>query len=208
MHRRGQTLIEVLVAMVVLTILFVFVTGDLMAVSHGDKATDQTVEIAAANYYLGIMNGDPEFWDHVGTGSGPTDPCGQSLPSYTDSFPSPPAVPNWNQFQYCAAAPAFISPQDESSPQPITIEYMWSAAIRPSDSNAADLTIWIRRDGSAPVAEYHALRYRSPSLESPTPYPTPTPSASPSSSPTIAPSPRPTPSRPPTPTPSPTPIGI
>lgn len=202
--------------MVIMTIIFVFISGDMMAISHEDKATDETVEIAAANYYLGIMKSDPAFWTNIGNNAGPVDACNNNLPPYVDTFPTPPAQPTWHNFQFCALAPAFEDP-NAASPAPLAIQYMWSAAPRDND-NAADLIVWIRRDGSSPVFEYHGLRYRSPGLESPIPYPTetpsprgsPTPTPSPTVRPSVSPTPThaPTPTPPPTPTPSPTPVGV
>jgi hypothetical protein len=208
--RRGHTLIEVLMALLMMTVIFVFITGDMMAISHQDKATDQTVEIAGANYYLGIVKSDPGFW-LPDWGTGPQDACGDQLPPYTDAYPSPPAQPQWHDFLFCEHAPAFVDP-NSSSPAPITMQYMWNVAQRP-DVNAADLTVWIRKDGSSPVYEYHALRYHVPQVIPPSPYstgaspsPSPEESASPPGSPT--PGPSPTPTRPPTPTPSPTGWGV
>lgn len=215
-RRRGHTLIEVLVAIVVLTIVFMLISSDMMALSHSDKAADETVEIAAANYYLGFMKTDQNFWQNVALGTGPTDDCGNQLGPYTNTYPSPPAQAQWNDFQYCQGAPAFVNPNDPS-PQPETMQYMWSATQRLTDPNVADLTVWVRRDASSPVYEYHAMRYLSPSLVSPSPYasspgsPSPTPTVTPTppgSPPPPTPTPKPTPSHSPTPKPSPTPIGI
>jgi prepilin-type N-terminal cleavage/methylation domain-containing protein len=214
---RGQTLIEVLIALLILTVLFVFVSGDLAAITSGDSAADQTLEISAANYYLGIMKSDPNFWA-TDWGTGQNDPCGNQLFPYIDVYPSPPATPapdQWHQFQYCSTDGAFKDPNG----QPETFQYMWNATPDTNDPlYQADLTIWIRRDAASKVFEYHGIRYRTPTLQTPPPYPTATPaptgspttppSPTPKPSATPRPTPKPTPSHPPTPKPSPTPIGV
>lgn len=206
--QRGYSLIEVLVALVILTVIFVFVTGDMTAISHQDKAADQTIEISAANYFLGFMKSDSNFWA-PDWGTGPSDLCKNPLGPYTDTYPSPPAQPAWRDFVYCDQEPAFAEPGPSASP--LAFQYMWSASQRVGNTDAADLTVWVRRDASSPIFEYHALRYRSASVNPPTPYPpSPTPNPSPTTppSPGPSPSPHPTPSRPPTPTPTPPPFGI
>ncbi len=196
---------EVLIALVVLTLIFVFVSGDVMAISHGDKATDQSLEITAANYYLGFMKADPAFWSPDWS-TGPVDACDDQLPPYTDSYPSPPAQANWHDYAYCPQAPAFTNPAPNASPE--SVQYMWNVTQRPDDLNVADLTVWIRRDAGSPIFEYHGLRYLTPSVQTATPYPTPTPTSSPTGPPSPTPTPSPTIKPPPTPTPSPTPIGV
>src|SRR5215472_16756805 len=52
------------------------------------------------------------------------------------------------------------------SPVPVgnTIQYMWNASVHAADTNAADLTVWVRRDSSAPVFVFHAIRYQYPAV--------------------------------------------
>ena len=102
---RGISLIEILIAVSILTIIFLFVAQALVASSRtlsldAGKAT----QIAAANYYLGLMKSDAEFWTDesfgFGTG-GAVDVCGNQLTPYNDVYPSPPAVPNWHPAPAC-----------------------------------------------------------------------------------------------------------
>jgi prepilin-type N-terminal cleavage/methylation domain-containing protein len=213
--RRGQTLIEVLVALIILAVIFVFVSGDLAAVGSQNWATNDSLDVSAADYYLGIMKSDPQFWDTDWT-QDQTDACGNDLGAYDDVYPTAPATPDptqWKTFTYCGETDSFFSA--ETPLQGETFQYMWQAAQDPSDFNQADLTVWVRHDPDSAVYEYHAIRYRTPTLVSPTPYNAPTPTATPSSGPTSPTSPTPpptptakpsaTPTAKPTPKPTPTP---
>ena len=85
---------------------------------------------------------------------------------------------------------------------------MWNASRHGTDPWAADLTVWVHRQG-APVMEFHSIRYEYPGANVPTAPPvSPTPGGPTPTPPPPTPSPRPTPSRAPTPSPSPTGIGV
>jgi hypothetical protein len=224
-HRRGQTVAEVLMAIAVLSVVVVFITADLMNLARSDSATDRTLEISSANYFLGVMKSDPGFWSTDWSG-GPTEPCLAPLGPYTDTGPSP--SPSWHALPAPPAGCPAYPFSDAGGPQPIasgespapavgnTVEYMWNASEHQGDPFAADLTVWVRRDDSSPSFEYHAIRYEYPSTQTPTPEPSASPTGTPSPGPSITPgSPPPSqqphsppPTHSPTPKPSPTPIGI
>ena len=228
---RGQTLAEVLIALAILTIIAVFITGDLTNMTRVDRATDRTVEVSAANYLINVMQTDPGFWTGVDNGhdwsSGPAGTCFAGLAPYTDPGPSPSPgdTPNWHDMPTSAPAdcpPAFTdqgAPQSYSanglsgSPAPVgnTVQYMWnvtnhvpSGDVNP-DPNAADLTVWVRRDASAPVFTFHAIRYEYPAPVSPSPLGAGSPSPNGTTPPPHTPNPG---ASKPAPTPTPTGFGV
>jgi hypothetical protein len=190
--RRAQTLVEVIVAIALLSVIVVMITADLTNITKADSAADRSIEISGANFLLCVMKADPGFWTGgpggtVDWNSGPDDPnCYAVLGPYTDPGPSPGPSPNWHSMptpqQNCAfpftdqGAPQQGQPGPDHSPAPVgdTIQYMWNASEHNGDPNAADLTVWIRRDSVAPIFEYHAIRYTSPAAAPPT-GPTPSP---------------------------------
>jgi Tfp pilus assembly protein PilV len=220
-RQRGGSLIEVLVATVVLTIAFLFVSGDMIASTQAEKqAANRGIQISMGNYFVDYMRQDSNFWSAseqtggVWSGSPGTDPCGTALPAYGDTITSP----TWHPVPTCITGP-FANVASHG-----TYEFMWNATER-ADTNAADLTVWIQAQtasgNGSEIFELHQLNRNDPTLNmagvtpppvSPTPTPTPTPShtATPSPTPTpshtatATPSPTPTPTK--TPTPSPTPI--
>lgn len=181
--RRAQTLIEVLVAIALLSVIVVMITGDLTNITKTDSAADRSIEISASNFLLGVMKSDPGFWDMGPGGSidwaqGPNDPCYIALGPYTDTGPSSAA--RWHtiptprpdcQFPFSdvgAAQQGTPDPNASAAPVGDEVQYMWNAQFHNGDTNAADLTVWVRRDPSAPVFEYHAIRYVSPPEPGPT----------------------------------------
>lgn len=180
--RRAQTLIEVLVAIALLAVIVVMITGDLTNITKTDSAADRSIEISSASFLLGVMKSDENFWTGSASGgvdwnTGPSDTCYSDLGPYTDPGPSP--SPNWHTMPTPQpnCAPAF---QDQGAPQqgepdpgssaaPVgdVVQYMWNAQFHNGDTNAADLTVWVRRDPGAPVYEYHAIRYTSPAANAP-----------------------------------------
>ncbi len=221
---RGTSLIEVLVATVVLTLAFLFVSGDMIASTQAEKeAMNRGIAISVANYYLDYMRQDPNFWNEVSGGvwSSPppgTDPCGNTWPPYDDNI----AAPTWHPVAVCVGGP-FANLAGHGS-----YFFMWNAQQQ-SDPNAANLSVWVEsntvgNNGSAEVFELNQLQRNdptpnsagqtpppvspspSPSPTTPPPSVTPKPSTSPTPKPssTPKPSPTPTPSRTPTPVPSPT----
>jgi hypothetical protein len=189
--RRAQTLIEVMVAIALLSVIVVMITADLTNITKTDSAADRSIEISGANYLLGVMKSDTAFWtggpnNGVDWNTGPTDHCYSELGGYTDQGPSP--SPSWHSMPSpppgCslpftdAGAPQQGQPNPGASTSPVgdTVQYLWSAQEHNGDHNAADLTVWVRRDAGAPIYEYHAIRYTSPPAGVPTgPTPTPTP---------------------------------
>ena len=225
-RQRGSSLIEVMVASVILTLAFLFVSGDMIASTQAEKtASNRGIAISMSNYYLEIMRDDPCFWTTTGacaefTGTTWTantlgnDPCARPYPPYDDNI----ASPTWHSAATCVGGP-FANLSSHG-----TYQYMWQAQQQSGDPNAADITVWVASNtldnaGQQEVYETHQLQRNdptpnsagqtppppspSPSLASPSPTPTPTPK--PSVSPTPKPSPTPTPSKTPTPPPTPTP---
>ena len=211
---RGQTLIEVLVAIALLSVLFVFISGDLTNVLQMDRATDRSLETSAAGFLLGVMKQDQDFWNDPWS-AGPTNACLAPLGGFTDPGPSP--SPDWHAMPTAPPGCPAMPFSDDGGPQPAPsgggiappvgdkVEYMWNASPHGTDPWAADLTVWVRREGS-PAMEFHSIRYEYPGSATPTPIPTgPTPTPPPSSPP---PTPTPGPTQSPQPTPSPSPTGI
>ena len=176
---RAQTLIEVIVAIALLSVIVVMITADLTNITKADSAADRSIEISSANFLIGVMKADPGFWGSNGTvdwNVGPQAPCYQALGPYTDTGPSPTpsSTPSWHSIPSpqpnCAfpftdqGAPQEGQPGPNDSPAPVgdTIQYMWNASVHNGDPNAADLTVWVRRDPNAPIYEYHSVRYLSP----------------------------------------------
>lgn len=226
-RRRGMTLIEVLIAIALITIIFVFITGDLTNLTNTGRVADRTIEISASDYLLGVMKSDPNFWQ-TDWQTGPGQQCLAALGPYTDAGPGPNAT--WHSMPSPAAGCSPLPFTDQGAPQPVasnatpappvgdTIQYMWNVAEHQGDPFAADLVVWVRRDASSPFVEYHSLRYEWPGSNTPTPTPAPTPTTPPPTStptscpnctpPPPTPTPKPTPPHSPTPKPSPTPVGV
>ena len=218
--QRGGSLIEVLVATVVLTLAFLFVSGDMIASTQAEKqAANRGIAISMGNYLLDYMRQDGLFWSEQSGGNWTVAPtvnqlCGTAWTSYNDSI----SAPTWHLVPTCAGSPfAQVS-------QHGTYYYMWNATEQ-TDINAANLTVWIEsltasNGGTPEIFEMHQLNRNDPSLNmagvtppavspspavSPTPTPSPTPTRSPTPRPSPTPTPSPTPRPSPTPTPSPTP---
>ncbi|HET9341349.1 MAG TPA: prepilin-type N-terminal cleavage/methylation domain-containing protein [Candidatus Eremiobacteraceae bacterium] len=190
---RAQTLVEVIVAIAILSVIVVMITADLTNITKADSAADRSIEISSANFLLGVMKADPGFWKGPNGGvdwdTGPDDSCYVALGPYTDSGPSP--APSWHSipppqpgcsFPYSdVGAPQQGEPNQGASPAPVgdEVQYMWNASEHNGDPNAADLTVWVRRDTGSPIYEYHAIRYTSPPAGTPSgPTPTPNPTRS------------------------------
>ncbi|HXW51925.1 MAG TPA: hypothetical protein VEJ41_08035 [Candidatus Acidoferrales bacterium] len=213
-RQRGSSLIETLVATVVLTLAFLFVSGDMIASTQTEKeASNRGYAISMGNYLIDTMREDANFWNEQtgGVWASPapgTDPCGNPWPPYNDNI----TTPTWHPMPTCVTGP-FANVAAHG-----TYAYMWNATEQSGDSNAADLSVWIEDNtlsdtGTPEVFELNQLNRNDPTLNlegvtppappaSITPTPTPTPSPTPKPSPTPTPSPTPKPS--PTPTPSPT----
>jgi hypothetical protein len=201
-------LLEILIAVSILTIIFLFIAESLIASSRSlNLNAENSTEIAAANYYLGMIKSDANFWDDAATGfttGGAVDMCLNQLTPYDDSFPSPPATPNWHPAPACSADPV---PQGDPNHSISRVEYMWSASPNPNNGFAEDLTVWLKTSDSTGDHVYvtHSIRYQDPAPGSP---PVPSPTQSTGSPPASAPPPSPTPTPTVRPSPSPTPIGI
>jgi prepilin-type N-terminal cleavage/methylation domain-containing protein len=215
--RRGTTLIEVLVAIALLLIIFLFITSDLIQSSQAENVSaTRTESMNAANYLLGIMRTDNGFWgngavlDDWATGPGGSDPCGNPFPPYTDNI----NAPTWHPAPACT--PSGSNPglfPDMVGDQ--SFQYMWNAQDQPGSNGVAQLTVWVQVEegGRTNVYELNSSRGNISAQPTNTPIkpPTPTPPATPtpsSGSPTpkqTTPPPTSTPKA--TPTPQPTGTG-
>lgn len=221
--RGATTLLEILIAVAMLLMIFLFVTLDLLQSSQAENVSaTRTETVNAANYLLGVIRTDPGFWSGAGGNDwlapgvnlGPSDPCGNAWPAYTDTWtsqnwhPAPACTPNGSNpglFPDLVAVPSF--------------QYMWNVQLQNGNPDQAQLTVWVKVDegGRLNVYEVHGTRSNTfPQLTnvpvvptpigvSPTPCPTncTSPSPSPSATAKSKPSPTPTPSHTPTPTPTP-----
>ena len=218
--KRGNTLLEILVAVGLLLLIFLFLTEDLIGSSQAENVTaTHTEAIAAANYFIGVMHEDPNFWspDWLG-GNGQVDPCGNLWPAYNDSIL---VSSGWHPGPACTPGPGKIGAFPDLIGVP-SFEYKWLAKTQAGDPRTAELTTWVmvsmgdRQD----IYELHSTKSNistppPPKGQLPTPTPTPcttncssvSPSPSPSVSHTPTPKPSPTIKPSPTPTPTPTPSG-
>lgn len=206
MRQRGTTLLEVLVAITLLTLVFLLVSQDMIATSAAQSdAASSTVAVGEGNYLLSQMQNDSNFWSEVNPapsmtpGNGFND-CGTPVPAYSDTYAKPaPGATDGN---------AWHQPGNEIQCHGSTnsLAYMWSASIRGSDTHAADITVWVNSgDG---VYEVHGMKKDDPQPivvpTAPT-LPTPTPTATPTVKPSAPPTPTPKPTVKPSPTPKPSP---
>lgn len=223
--RRGTTLIEVLVAIALLLIIFLFITSDLIQAGQAEnQSATRTESVDAANYLMGVIRTDPQFWggpsgdDWANPNLG-NDPCGNAYPPYTDNI----NAPTWHPAPACTPSSASspgIFPDMVGSKQ--TFQYMWNVQQQAGDPNAAQLTVWVQVNEGGRTNVYELNSTRGNIFAQPSPQgvlPTPTPKAKPTSSPGTppptttpkpgSPTPNPTPtvkaSGPPTSTPKPTP---
>ncbi|MBV8163177.1 MAG: hypothetical protein JOZ91_02805 [Candidatus Eremiobacteraeota bacterium] len=212
--RRGTTLVEVIVGIVLMTFIFIFLTAELIQSAQTENfASNHAQSIQAANELLSVMREDNNFWSGPdwGAPSGVKDDCGNPYPAYTDTI----TAPTWHNL--CTTN------FPELSGPGVNAQFMWNAQLQGVDPNEAHLTIWVRTDegGRNDIYEVNATRMKgapapsftaifpSPSVSftaTPTPCPTNCKSPGPSPSPKKSPSPTPTPSK--TPKPSPTPTGV
>jgi prepilin-type N-terminal cleavage/methylation domain-containing protein len=208
--RRGTTLIEVLVAIALLLIIFLFITSDLIQASQAEnQSATRTESVEAANYLMGVMRTDGQFWSGPGGNDWASpplgnDPCGNPYPPYTDDI----NAPTWHPAPACTPSgnTPGIFPDMVGSNQ--TFQYMWNAQHQGGDPNAAQLTVWVQVDegGRTNVYELNSTRGNifaqpSPTGTLPTPTPKPKPSSSQPASPPSSPSPPGSPSAKPSPTP-------
>src|SRR5579872_4896090 len=86
--KRGTTLVEVLIAMALMLLIFLFLTADLIQSSQAENlASNHSGTVAAANYLLGVMRTDSNFWGDWASGpSAPAEPCGGTWAPYTDDI--------------------------------------------------------------------------------------------------------------------------
>jgi prepilin-type N-terminal cleavage/methylation domain-containing protein len=226
---RGTTLIEILVAVALLLIIFLFVTGDLLQSSQAENVSATRSEsMEAANFLLGVMRSDGNFWSGAGGNdwANPnlgTDPCGNAYPPYTDNITSP----TWHPAPACTPGPGSQGLFPDLVGTPV-FQYMWNAQQQGQDPDLAQLTVWVQvqEGGRLNVYELDSTRSdiltvatnqpvtptKAPPTPTPTPSPTPTPTPTPKNTtppPTATPNPTPTPvptaTSAPTPTPKPTP---
>jgi type II secretory pathway pseudopilin PulG len=213
---RGTTLVEILVAVALLLIVFLFVTGDLIQSSQAENVSATRSEsMDAANFLLGVMRSDPNFWStDWNIGPAGQDPCGNNYPPYTDDITSP----NWHPAPACTPAPGIQGAFPDMVGTPV-FQYMWNAQEQGADPYLAQLTVWVQVQEGGRVNVYELNSTRSniltevanspvlPTKQPPTPTPTPSPTVAPSPTPkTTTPPPTATPKPTSTPVPTPTPV--
>src|SRR5579872_5865355 len=132
--KRGTTLVEVLIAVALMTLIFLFLTFDLLrSTQAGSLASNHTQTMTAANYLYSIVKGDPNFWT-PDWGAGPgQDPCKNSFAPYTDSI----LTPTWH--------PLCTATFPELAGSGVHAAYMWNAQLT-ADPNVATVTIWVETD--------------------------------------------------------------
>jgi type II secretory pathway pseudopilin PulG len=203
---RGTTLIEILVAVTLLLMIFLFLTGDLMQSSQAENvAATRTESISASNYLLAVMRQDTNFWSDWNTGPAGLDPCGNLWPPYTDSITTqggwhnaPACLPNGSN---AGAFPDLIGVT--------AFQFKWNAKNQgsPPDPRVAELTTWVlvNQGGRQNIYELHGTRGNIAAPASPAGIlpPTATPTSCQQPCPSMSPSPPPSP----TPRPSPSPRG-
>ena len=190
MRQRGSTLFEVMVAIALLTLVFLLVSQDMIAtVNAQGQAGTNSVAVSQANYLLSVVQADSggNFWSSGPPWSGysPTASCG-AMPQMNGSYVKPPPNgPDTNPWQ---ALPTNCGNNN--------LEFMWAATQSPTDTNAANIQIWVKTANGVYESTGMAAR-QPPGLNygtAPTKSPTPKPSPTPTPSPTPKPSPTPTPS--------------
>src|SRR5215470_7621753 len=98
---RGMTLLEVLVAMVLLVLVFIFVAENMIASSWaGSKSAQRSEDISAANYFMALMSGDGKLWSSYP--DTPVDVCGNAMSPVTDVGPASGGA--WHNAPACALA--------------------------------------------------------------------------------------------------------
>lgn len=210
--KRGTTLVEVLIAMALMLLVFLFLTADLIQSSQAENlASNHTGTIAAADYLLAVVKNDSFFWKPGHWAAGPgSDPCKTAWAGYTDDI----TKPTWHPM--CG----LIFP--EATAGSAHFNYMWNAQLQAGDPNVAQVTMWVETDEggrqdifalrtsktqNAPQAANSPVVPTNPPPTSPPPT-TPPPSGTPKPTPSPKPSPSPTPTPSKTPTPSPSPSGV
>jgi len=191
-----MSLIEVLVAVVLLVVVFIFVAEQMIASSWAEsKGSQRTQNIASANYLLALMHGAP-LWASPApvVPAIPKDACGNPLTPVNDA--GPPSG-TWHAIPACPLTPPELS----------QVQYQW--AMTNVNLDSANLTIWVQNTVGNKTDTYqlHAFSHQTPTqLTLATPPPSPSITPTPSTPPPISPSPHtPTPSPSPTSTPTPKP---
>src|SRR5579872_4718586 len=140
---RGNTLLEVLVAVALLLLIFLFVTEDLIGSSDAENVSATHSEAdSAANYFVGVMHQDPNFWSagEWASGNGQNDPCGNPWPAYNDSILNPGG---WHPGPACTPGPGV----EGAFPDLIGVqsfEFKWLAKTQAGDPRTAELTTWVK----------------------------------------------------------------
>lgn len=208
--KRGTTLVEVLVAVALMLLVFLFLTAELIQSSQAENvASDHTQTVSVANYLLGITREDPSLFDHFASGPGGNDLCGTAWAPYTDTI----TAPTWH--------PMCTSNFPELQGTGMQFNYMWNAQLQgsPPDIYTATVTVWVMTSegGRSDIYELKSTRMQTAAQSTnngvtPPPTDTPSPQSAPPSTPpaSVSPTPRPSPTKTatPSPTPTPSPTGI
>ncbi len=139
--KRGTTLVEVLIAMALMLLIFLFLTADLIQSSQAENvASNQSSSTAVANYLINLMKADGNFWNEANWTVAPQpdgnakDPCGNAWPSYSDNI----LAPTWH--------PGCASLFPELAGTGVNYNFMWNAVNQSGDPDAATLTVWVMTD--------------------------------------------------------------
>jgi prepilin-type N-terminal cleavage/methylation domain-containing protein len=160
-HReRGFSLIEALVAVVILALTFLFaVSGMIVATQSQNKTANHVRVIEAGNYLLEQMRRDSFFWSTtpqnpaewrgttcttvvpacwIGMSASNVDDCNAVYPAYNDTYTANHA--GWHN--------ACINGITQNTAVPLAVKYLWRADPHGAwsgspDVNMADLTIWV-----------------------------------------------------------------
>src|SRR5580704_11821789 len=156
MRQRGTTLLEVLVAVTLLTLVFLLVSQDMIATSVAQSdATSSTVAVGEGNYLLSQMQNDSNFWSEVNPAPSMTpgvgmNSCGTPMPAYSDTYTKP--ATNATDGNGWHAGDQTIQCNGSTNSLP----YMWSAAVRGTDTHAANVTVWVNTGNG--VYEVHGMK--------------------------------------------------
>jgi hypothetical protein len=199
-----MSLLEVMVALVLLVLVFIFVAEQMMASSWAQsKSAQRSSNITAANYLMAMMHADPNIWN-LTTADVPQDPCRNNLTQINDV--GPPGG-TWHSLPPCNLGPS----------ESVNLQYQW--AMSHIVGTSAELTVWVQstEDGKIDQYEIHGFTHNTPpvnysSTATPTPIPSPTappttPPPTPPPTPTPAPTATPVPTMTPRATPTPAPTG-
>src|SRR5215468_2864101 len=143
---RGMSLLEVLVAVVLLVLVFIFIADQMIASSWAQsKSSQRTLNITAANYLLQLLHGSP-LWASPApvVPDTPKDACGVAMTPVNDPGPG---AGTWHPINACAFTPPGLQ----------NVQYQW--AMTNINLDSAQLTVWVQNteNGKTDTYELHAF---------------------------------------------------